>query len=166
MRTLLLILVLAVLLGGCIAKVTHTAVPPDDNGSGLRYYQASPYLLVNSDSKGGLQWRILYLPDQTKKMMAHPTVLGGRSELTLQFRNGVLAGTSELGDTSEVPRAVIAAAQSAIPLIAGLFEAPSARVGTQSVPAPYLYKIVVQGDTVSFIGKQGDTPITVTLREK
>src|ERR1700730_9618812 len=72
---------------GCVASVTHRVVDTADKDDGIRYYQSSPYLLVYSDSKGGLQGRILYLPDQTKKMAVEPHVFLGRSELTMFFRN-------------------------------------------------------------------------------
>jgi hypothetical protein len=141
----------------CSAHVAHKPAAPDSTG--IRYYRASPYLLVYSNSKGGLKWQILYLPDQTKMMTAEPTVTGGRSEVTLYFRNGILAGSSELGDTTELPKAVLAAVQSVVPLLAlGLLE-----VKENKVPAPYLYKIIVEGDNVSFRGNQGDAGITVPV---
>jgi hypothetical protein len=131
-----------------------------DDGKGIRYYQASPYLLINSNSKGGLQWRILYLPDQTKMMMAEPHVMGGRVEMAMFFHNGVLTGCNALGDTTELPKAVISAVQSAIPLLA-LAGALAAK--PPEVPAPYLYKIVVEGDGVKFIPGQGDVDIKVPI---
>jgi hypothetical protein len=155
------LLTLTLLLTGCYASLKHS--PAVDGGTGIRYYRAAPYLLVHSDAKGGLLWRIVYLPDQSQKMMAEPIVFGGRSEMTLQFRNGVLVGASELGDTTEVPKAIIAAVQSALPLIAGALDAPKALEHTDTLPAPHLYKIVVTGDQVQFLGGAGDAPIVVTL---
>ena len=141
---------------GCSTTVTHSAAT--ESGIGIRYYQSSPYLLVYSDSKGGLRWQILYLPDQTKKMMVEPKVLGGRSELTMFFHNGILTGSSELGDTTEIPKAIVATVQSALPLIAAALAAPPPQV-----PAPYLYKLVVKKDQLAFIGGQGDASITVPM---
>ncbi len=122
-------------LAGCVAWVTHSPVKSDagDAGEGIRYYQSSPYLLVYSDSKGGLKWQVLYLPDQTKKMMA---------------------------DTTELPKAVFAAVQSAASLLVKALEAAAPKV-----PAPYLYKIVVTGEDIKFIGGQGDTGIIVSIKE-
>jgi hypothetical protein len=145
-------------LTGCYTSVTHKLAT--NSGTGIRYYRSSPYLLVYSNSKGGLCWQILYLPDQTKEMMVTPSVVGGRSELDLYFHNGILTGSSELSDTTELPKAIISAVQSALPLIA---KAAAFAAAPPQVPAPYLFKIVVAGDQVKFIGGQGDTPITVPL---
>jgi len=157
----LLVSIIVVFSFGCTASITHTPVGEADIGTGIRYYQSSPYLLVYSDSKGGLQWQILFLPDQTKKMMVTPQVIGGRSEMTLYFNNGILAGSTEVGDTTELPKAVLAAVQSVVPLIANA----AIRAIPPTVPAPSLHKIVVNGSVVKFIGGPGDTPIVVTIKE-
>jgi hypothetical protein len=88
-------------------------------------------------------------------MMVTPSVVGGRSELDLYFHNGILTGSNELSDTTELPKAIIAAVQSALPYLAALEK----RSG--GVPAPYLFKIVVNGGTISFKGKPNDLIITV-----
>jgi uncharacterized protein YceK len=151
----MLTVLVAALTSGCTANVIHTSAT--DCGTGIRYYQASPYLLIYTNSKGGLKWQILYLPDQTKKMMAEPKVIGGRSELTMYFQNGVLTSSTEIGDTTALPKAIIATIQSAVPLLAkAAFSAPQPKV-----PAPYLYKIVVADGTIHFYGSQGDVPIIV-----
>ncbi|MDB6027449.1 MAG: hypothetical protein JWM68_3672 [Verrucomicrobiales bacterium] len=91
--------------------------------------------------------------------MVSPTVILGRSDLNLYFKNGILTGSSELSDTTELPKAVIAAVQSAIPLLAKtLFAEPNIKF-----PAPYLFKIIVSGGSVTFVGKQGDTGIIVPV---
>lgn len=147
------------LASGCVSAVTHQ--PASANGTGIRYYGQSPYLLIYSNSKGGLQWQILYLPDQSKLMMATPTLIGGRQELTMYFQNGVLTGSSEVSDTAQLPRSIIAAIQSAAPLLAGA----SFAADPNEVPAPYLFKIVVNGANVELRGGQGDTKIRVPLVE-
>ncbi len=144
------------LLSACSTTVVHKPVADDATATGIRYYRASPYLLVYSNSKGGLKWQILYLPDQTTKMEAQPKVIGGRSELTMYFQNGILTSITELGDTTALPKALLAAVQSAIPLLSAAMA-----VEPSKVPAPYLYKIVVTGGTIKFYGVQGDVPIIV-----
>ena len=96
-RKLALAVSLAPLISGCGGGVTHE--PATDVGTGIRYYEPSPYLLIYSNARGGLKWQVVYLPDQTKLMMAKPHVIGGRSEMTLYFHNGMLAGSTEVGDT-------------------------------------------------------------------
>jgi hypothetical protein len=146
-----------ILFSGCYTHLEHARAT--DTGSGIRYYESSPYLLISSNSKGGLRWQILYITDTSKKMMVTPTVIWGHSELDLYFQNSMLTGSSELSDTTDLPKAVVAAVQSAIPLLAkGAFA-----VKPPQVPAPYIFKIVVDHDQVKFIGHQGDTSITVPL---
>ena len=77
--------------------------------------------------------------------------------MTLYFQNGVLTTMSASGDSTELPKAVIAAVQSAIPLIA------AAGPQRDGFPAPYLYKIVVDGENLTFIGGQGDSSIQVPI---
>ena len=150
-----LILLICALSAGCSATVQHQR--ESIGATGIRYYESAPYLLVYSDAKGGLKWQIRYLPDQSRIMTATPRIVGGRTEMTLYFQNGMLASASTTGDTTELPKAIISAVQSALPLLAkGLFEGP-AMVG---FPAPYLYKIVVNGSNVSFLGGTS----TVTIR--
>jgi hypothetical protein len=146
---------------GCTG-VTHTPVDDADHGTGIRYYQTSPYLLVNSDGRGGLQWRILYLPDQTKKMMATPYTLASRTEMTLQFHNGTLVGTAVVGDSTEVPRAILAAVQAAASTLAGTAALARSGADLPSIHAPYLYKIIVEGSKVTFIGTVNTDPIVVS----
>jgi hypothetical protein len=157
MRASLTILLTAILLYGCSANILHGPAGAADTGTGIRYYQASPYLLVYTNSKGGLKWQILYLPDQTKKMMAQPKAIGGHSEMTLYFQNGVLTSSTELGDSTALPKAMLAAIQSAVPLLATAALAAE----PDKVPAPSLYKLVIEQNTIHFYGRAGDYSITV-----
>ena len=157
-------LVLCIMTVGCAAKVTHQMVTKADDGSGIRYYDSAPYLLVYSDGRNGLVWEIIYLPDQSHVMMATPVILGGQTQMTLGFSNGVLTNASSIGDTTALPKALIAAVQTALPLLA----AAGAGQAQPGFPAPYLYKLVVgrnangQG-VLSFKGGQGNTSIQVPI---
>lgn len=153
----LLVVALCAVLMGCSATVTHQV--EDSNSTGIRYYRNAPYLLIYSDGKGGLKWQIIYLPDQSQIMTATPSVVGGHTEMTLFFQNGALASSSVIGDTTALPRAIIAAVQSALPLMA------MAAAGQQQpgFPAPFLYKIVLRDNVVNFVGGQGDSSIQVPI---
>ena len=144
---------------GCSATVTHQA--EKTNATGVRYYAAmAPYLLVYSDGKGSLKWQIYYLPDQSRIMTATPKILGGHTEMTLTFQNGVMANGSTLGDTTDLAKATIATVQSAIPLLAkAAFEGPD----VQGFPPPCLYKIIVEDGSVTFLGGKGNTRIQVPI---
>ena len=91
--------------------------------------------------------------------MVSPTVIWGRSDLNLYFKNGMLTGSTELNDTTELPKALIAAVQSAVPLL--MKAALAAPQG--NVPAPYLYKIIVGNGSLTFLGSQGDTQVQVPI---
>ena len=157
MKSSILLIAVCGLLSGCAAYVTHQ--PDTAESKGIRYYENSPYLIISSDGKGGLRWQIRYLPDPSKLMTVSPTIVGGRTEMTLYFQNGVLASSSVVADSTELPKAVIAAVQSAIPLLA------AAAPGIDGFPAPYVYKIVVNGANLNFIGGQGDTAIQVPINK-
>jgi hypothetical protein len=152
---------------GCNATVEYKrADTSSESTTGIRYYEAAPYLLIYSDGMGGLKWQILSLPDQSHIMTATPISMLGKTQMTLSFQNGTLSSASSGGDTTAVPNAIFAAAQAAVPLIvAGVAEAKAAPVHPIGFPAPYLYKIVVNSDAggVSFIGGPGDVTIRVPV---
>jgi hypothetical protein len=150
---------LAALLCGCSATVTHQRAT--DASKGIRYYESAPFLLVYSDGKGGLNWQVRYLPDQTRLMSVSPNIKLSHAEMTLYFQNGMLASESAMGDSTEVPKAIIAAVQSVAPLLLlGVLEGP----GKPGFPAPHLYKIVVNGDNIEFIGGHGDRTIQTPIK--
>lgn len=150
--------VMSLMIVGCSATVTHQ-MATDGTGTGIRYYDSAPFLIIYSDGMGGLKWQIRYLPDQTRIMTATPTVIGGHTEMTLYFQNGMLGSVSTLGDTTEVPKALIGAVQTALPFLIGVAEGPK----PPGFPAPYIYKLIVNNDKITFIGKQGNTRIEVPL---
>ncbi len=148
---------------GC-AKVTHRPLASlkakDDTGSGIRYFRSAPYLLVHSDGKGGIEWKIVFLPDQTQPMSAEPTTFLASIDATLKFKNGVLTSSDQIGDATAVPKALIKAAQTVATAAAGaaLSAAGVPSDAEPGIPAPYLYKIVVRDDSVVFYGGQANAP--------
>ncbi len=151
--------VMSLVIVGCSATVTHQ-MATDETGSGIRYYDSAPFLIIYSDGIGGLKWQIRYLPDQTRIMTATPSVIGGHTEMTLYFQNGMLGSVSTVGDTTEVPKALIGAVQSALPFLVGAAETPKPPEG---FPAPYIYKLIVNNDKITFIGEHGKPRIQVPL---
>jgi hypothetical protein len=147
----------------------------DNAATGIRYYQSSPYLLVFSDGKNGLSWQILYLPDQTKKMSAVPRSDWSKLDATLKFENGVLTDSNAIGEAAAVPKAIIAAAEQVVASLAGIAAKGGAVPGVikdpqaeeMPVPPPLLYKIVVRGNSIQFLGGKTDVDaIYVTLVPK
>jgi hypothetical protein len=151
------------------AGVDHRRLRPEEDASadGIRYYGSSLYLLIHGDGKGGITTKLLELPDPTKLMVAKPYSTMSSLESSMTFKNGILTQAKEAPDTSAFPSAILSAAEKVLPR---LFLAPGAgefREGpttpTNAVPAPYLYKVLVEGDTVRFVGGPGDVDILVPL---
>ena len=143
----------------CSATVTHRRDANDTAEKGVRYYNSAPYLLVYSDGKNGLNWQIIYLADQTRVMTADPEAVGGVTQMSLSFSSGVLTSASTTGDTTAIPKALIAAVQTALPLLAAGAGPP--RPG---FPAPSLYRLVVKGNVLTFKGGRGNTAIQVPIQ--
>jgi hypothetical protein len=130
----------------------------DEGFKGVRYYGTSLYLLVYSDGKGDIVWKILELPDQTILMSARPYNVLARLEVQMTFVNGSLNRTAQLVDGTVVPRALIEAAAKVAPLLA-----PFDAAKTYTVPAPRLFKIVPTLAGYDFIGSPALGEINVTV---
>ena len=153
---------------GCSATVTHTRLRTsqmDADDKGIRYLGTSPYLIAYSDGKGGIVTQIAYLPDPAKKMSAQPSSKMTDVTATMEFDRGVLTTSTETGDATAVSKAIIQAVEAFAPqLLKALNKVDT--TNDYSVPAPYLFKIVVRGNDVYFLGGAGDTPIKITLVPK
>jgi hypothetical protein len=134
----LLLVGAALTLGGC-ASVSHRPLKDDNDATdkGIRYYGASPYVLVYANSGGGITTEIKYLPDRHKLMTARPKQWLSSLDTTLKFTNGVLTQADTTADTSIVPKAVLTAAKTAAAALLA-----KADQGGPSVPNPRLFKIV------------------------
>ncbi len=158
---LLLVAAMALMALAC-ASVVHHSVTNDEKDEGARYLGTSPYLIAYSDGKGGMVMQVQPLPDPNKKMSATPHAKGADIDLTMSFDRGVLNETTESGDTSAIPTSIAKAVEAFAPaLLALLNEAQTTQ--EYSVPAPYVYKIVVKGSEVHFIGGKGDEDFKITL---
>lgn len=126
---------------------------------GIRYYLSSPYLLVYTDGKGNLLWKIYNLPDPTKLMVAEPTQFLAKSTSNLTFTNGILTSSHIDTDSTGFPKAVISALEKVLPLLAA--DAPQQKT---DIPAPILYKLAIRGDKIELIGTQSMDPIHVSIK--
>jgi hypothetical protein len=133
---------------------------------GVRYYLSSPYLLVYTNGKGELKWQIEHLPDPTKLMVGTPTQFFAKTTADFTLTNGVLTSSKIESDSTAAIKAVIAAAEKLLPLLASGLPAFTelGDVKTKSLPAPRLYKIFVEGDTLRLVGVQSIDTISVTLK--
>ena len=155
---------------GCSATVIHTRLSSptmDETDTGLRYFGTSPYLIAYSDGKGGIVTQISYLPDPAKKMSAKPSSRLTDVTAEMEFDRGVLTTSKETGDATAVPKAIVEAVQAFAPQLLKALNKVD-KTNEYTVPPPYLFKIVVRGNDVYFMGGPADTPIKITLvpREK
>ncbi len=148
---------------GCARTIYSSVDPENDNGDGFRFYQSSPYLLVFTDGKGSITTQILYIADPSKLLSAQPKNFLSKSDITLEFENGVLSKSKTDVDATIVPSAIIKAAQSVVTTLLAAANDPQAAPSERSMPAPQLYKIIVNGSSVTFIGSENKTEIKVNL---
>jgi len=135
------------------AQITEENNIRESKLKGLRYYRPAPYLLVYSDGKESLKWEIHVLPEPTVKSSAYPYNYVASLQVTLQFNEkGILTSVDETADTAAVPKAVIGSIEKLAATVAkAVMDAP-AEQRVNYFPAPRLYKIVVNGDGVEFLG--------------
>lgn len=160
-KTPLFISLFVLMLTGC-ASIHYQPVNDKDDGDGIRYYNSSPYLLVYSNGKGGLVTQLLYIADPSKKMEAKPKNFLSTAQTTMEFEKGVFRSGKTTADATGVPTAIIAAIKTAGPALIAANDPAKDR----SVPAPYLYKIIVEGSTVTFKGDKGDIRVNVNILEQ
>ncbi len=162
----LTIIFMSLFSAGCASTVYKHVNPAYDLGDGFRFYQSSPYLLVHTNGKGGIVTQILYIADPAKLVSAKPKNFLSKTSMTLELENGVLNTSKTDVDATIVPSAIIKAAQSvASTFLAGAND-PQKGNAERSMPSPQLYKIVVKGSTVSFIGSENKTEIKVDLLQQ
>lgn len=145
----------AFLLAGC-AGIDSTAVndsKADEQARGFRYFDSSPYLLVQTDNLGGLTSAFMYLPDQTKKRQIKPYAFLASNATTLGFENGVLTNSVSDTDSSVVPAAIIKGLEQAALSAAKLAMMDQAHPST--TPRVYLFKVVKRNGAWGLLGAQG-----------
>jgi hypothetical protein len=144
------------------AGVSHRDVLDDSSARGFRYYDSSPYLLVQTDNKGGLTSSISYLPDLTKLRQANPYKFLAKNDSTFQLTNGILTNSDNVGDGTAIPKAFIDAAERvASAAIKANADEPRKRTASEPDTAPrvYLFKIVKTDGEWTLLGAQGPTPL-------
>lgn len=158
------ILLPSICLFGSCASVRHTPVDAnnDKTNDGIRYYNSSPYLLVYSNGKGGLVTQILFIADPTKKMSVKVNSFLSTAQTTMEFDNGVYKSAKNTIDATAFPQAIIKAVQAVGVELLSAANAPS-NSSTASLPAPYLYRILINGNKVSFVGGKGNIDISVNI---
>jgi len=152
------IVLLALLCAGCAGvRYRDLTAQTDACAKGFRYYDSSPYLLVQTDGKGGLKSELKWLPDQTKLREAKPYQFLASNEVTFDLTNGILMESDSVGDGTAIPTAFIGALEK----VASTAISKAALVGPDALrtaPRVYLFKIVQNGNKYSLIGAGGFEP--------
>jgi len=166
MRLLLSAACIGICLSGCAGLDVHR-VTEDKDARGYRYYDTAMFLMVTPDGKGGVTSQILALPDTTHVNSARPYAFLASNNTTLSFSNGTLTEASLVGDETAVPNAFLDALTKGA--VAGIAAAdlPGGSQARTAIPAPYLFKITVNGTTVNLKGGQatgvGGKPISINV---
>lgn len=146
---------MALLLSGCAGFKVVDAPTSNDTAEGIRYYEPAPFLLVYSDGKGNLTSQIIVMPDITQKRVIDLYAYASTNKSTLDFTDGMLTKSAVEVDSTAVPLAMIDTIQSlGVAAIGAAFNAPKSGV-THTIPAPYLFKIVVDKDGTRLLGGPG-----------
>ncbi|MDR6841323.1 hypothetical protein [Pseudoxanthomonas sacheonensis] len=149
---------IALLLSGCAGFKVVDAPANEDTVQGIRYYEPAPFLLVYSDGKGNLTSQIIVMPDITQKRVIDLYAYASTNKSTLDFTDGMLTKSAVEIDSTAVPLALIDTIQSlGVAAIGAAFNAPESGV-THIIPAPYLFKIVVDANGTTLVGGQGVGP--------
>lgn len=112
----------------------------DERDEGFRYYETSPFLLVYADGKGGLESKLLYLPDTTKKRSIKPYNFASTNDTTLKFDKGRLVQAKAVVDETIIPAAIISSLEKV-----ATANIKAGNGGAEGIPSPYLFRIVGDG---------------------
>lgn len=153
--------VLLLLMLSACAGIDVVAVDPSkDNVNGIRYYRAAPYLLVHTDNAGGLTSELVYLPDLSSLMSAHPYNFVATNSVTMTFDKGVMKTSETEADSAAVPKAVVSALEKvAIAAIGAANETAKAKQ-QPTVPLPKLYRIVTKAGKTTLFDENGEVKVT------
>jgi hypothetical protein len=127
----------------------------DAAADGIRYYEMAPYLLIYPDGKGGITSSIEMMPDTSRMMVIELHAFASSNHTTFTFANGVLTSSKFIVDNTAVPAAIVETIKTlGIAAVDNAMNDPGA--GTvRHVPAPYLFKIVIDKDGTRLVGGQG-----------
>jgi len=129
-----------------------------DDLDGIRFYEPAPFLLVYSDGKGNLTSQIIMMPDTTRKRVIDLHAFAAKNNTTLTFNKGVLGSSQFVVDSTALPSTLLTSIKAlGTAAISAAFNAPDSGT-TRQIPAPYLFKIVVDKDGTRLVGGQGAGP--------
>ena len=149
--------VLSASLAGCAGFSARPVATADEDASanGIRYYEMAPYLLVYADGKGGITSSIEMMPDTSRKMVMDLNAFASANNTTLTFVNGVLTSSKFVVDNTAVPAAIVETIKTlGVAAVSNAMNDPESNIVRQ-IPAPYLFKIVVDRNGTRLVGGPG-----------
>lgn len=145
----------------CVALVSGCAgvsvVPvgenqtPESKANGVRFYQEAPFLFVYPDGKGGIAAEVKWLPDTRQTLSARPYSFLAKNDTTLEFTASTLKSATMTVDETAVVKASLTALGKVLAATVANTKGGSNEI---SVPAPRLYRIVVDDDN-NTLGLEG-----------
>ena len=137
----------------------------DRKARGIRYLGTSPYLIAYTDNAGGVTVDLEYLPDRHKLHSAQPFAWLSKTEGKLTFDTSALTGSEDSSDSTDVPKAIIAAGEQVLKAMTeagrmgfdvGVAANPQDTVVLpQTIPRIAIFKFVRQRDGWVLIGEDG-----------
>lgn len=141
------VFVVTALAAGCAGTVVRPISAAEDaTADGIRYYESAPFLLVSTDGRGGIESRILYLPDVTAIRSVDPYATLAKNGTTLTFTNGVLSQSKTVIDETVVPSTIVTALETAAKAALAAANAPDQAGREVDLPLPQLYRIVIEAN--------------------
>lgn len=138
------------MLGSCAGVKTVQVQDKDHQLRGFRYYAPAWYILAYVNGDGTVVTKHLILPDSRKKMSAYPYAFLATNTVDMQFENGMLTSQKVTADADDVSVAIVKVAEAAVKAYlapSSFADAPTVtRVEAKTVPGPYLFKLVADGD--------------------
>lgn len=88
----------SVLLSGCASVKFYSSKDNYKEKTGIKYYEAKPYMLVTHKAKDQLDIQMIYLPDKSKAYIAKFSPGLGSHEFTVGLSNGILTSYGQKSD--------------------------------------------------------------------
>lgn len=162
------LLIFCAFLASCAGVTVQNQKSDPEKDKGIRYYEPAAFILVYTDSKGGLNSELIWLPDTSQVRTLRPYAVAAKNNATFQFDHGVLTQAKSEIDTTAIPKAALAALKTtALARVSAAMNVLYDR-GDEGLPAPQLFRIETDTDGVWSLSESKTTPdrIGVTLSQQ
>ncbi len=155
-------------LAGCagVSVKDVSTVRADNKADGFRYYEKSAFLIITPDGKGGLETKVEFICDTSRKRAADPYAILANNKSTLSFDKGCLTGTETTIDETPLPKAVVEAVKTVAGAALNAFldnaETPPEE---KAFPGPAIYRLSIENGAVVLRGDSRQEPIYATISQ-